>query len=357
MLTVKQINELKEHLDRAQNPIFYYDNDCDGLCSFLILRRYLGRGKGVAVRSFPDLNAQYARKARELNADYVFVLDKPIIAKEFIEEIGKLQLPLVWIDHHNVSKEDSFKESENFFIYNPTKNTGKDKSEEPVTYLSMKLSGRKEDLWLGVIGCIADHYLPDFSEEFGQRYSEFWGKVKEPFEAYYNTEIGRIAQSFNFGLKDSTTNIVNMQNFLTSCKGPDEVLMEVSGNYSFRKKYKEIKKKYDELLERAKKQIYDDLIFFDYAGDLSISSDISNELSYLYPKKYIAVAYKKGSSTNISLRGKSVKKILERIIAKLENASGGGHEDAVGARIKTEDLDKFKEFLILEVNKNERSKN
>jgi len=355
MLTSKQINELKEHLDKAQNPIFYYDNDCDGLCSFLILRRYLGRGKGVAVRSFPDLNAQYARKARELNADYAFVLDKPVIAKEFIEEIGKLQLPLIWIDHHNVSMDDSFKESENFFIYNPTKNAGKDKSEEPVTYLCMKLSGRKEDLWLGVIGCIADHFMPDFADEFGERYSEFWGKVKEPFEAYYKTEIGRIAQAFNFGLKDSTTNIVNMQNFLTSCKGPDEALIEVSGNYSFRRKYKEIKKKYDGLLEKAKDAIYDKVLFFEYSGDLSISSDIANELSYLHPKKCIAVAYKKAGFANISLRGKNVKGILENILKNFENASGGGHEDAVGARIKTEDLDKFKEFLILEVNKNERS--
>lgn len=355
MLTSKQINELKEHLEKAQNPVFYYDNDCDGLCSFLILRRYLGRGKGVAVRSFPDLNAQYARKARELNADYVFVLDKPVIAKEFIEEIGKLQLPLVWIDHHDVEI-TNFKEFSNLFVYNPTKNAGKDKSEEPVTYLCMELSGRKEDLWLGVIGCIADHYLPDFAYEFGERYGEFWGKIKGPFDAYYKTEIGRVAQAFNFGLKDSTTNVINMQNFLTSCKGPDEVLMEVSGNYSFRKRFREIRKKYDELLEKAKNAIYDKALFFEYSGDLSISSDIANELSYFYSKKYIAVAYKKAGFANISLRGKNVKGILENILKNFENASGGGHEDAVGARVKTEDVNKFKEFFILEANKNEGSK-
>ncbi len=355
MLSEKQLSELKEHLEKAQNPIFYYDNDCDGLCSFLILRRYLGRGKGVAVRSFPDLNAQYARKARELNADYVFVLDKPVIAKEFIEEIVRLGLPLVWIDHHDVEILD-YKKFENVFVYNPTKNFGKERSEEPVSYWCMKLSGRKEDLWLGVIGCVADHFMPDFADEFGERYSEFWGKVHEPFDAYYRTEIGRVAQAFNFGLKDSTSNIVHLQNFLISCKGPEEVLMEVTGNYSFRKKYREIRRKYDELLDRAKKNIRGKTIFFEYGGDLSISSDISNELSYLYPKKYVVVAYKKGSVANISLRGKSVKTILEKILEKFENASGGGHEDAVGARIKTEDLERFKELFLMEVN-NERSKN
>ena len=102
MLTEKQISEIKEHLEKAQNPIFYYDNDCDGLCSFLLLRRFLDRGKGVAVRRFPDLDAQYAKKARELNADYVFILDKPTVEKGFFEEIERLNLPVVWIDHHDV---------------------------------------------------------------------------------------------------------------------------------------------------------------------------------------------------------------------------------------------------------------
>ena len=48
MLSEKQMQELKEHLDRAQNPLFFFDNDADGLCSFLLLARYIGRGKGVA---------------------------------------------------------------------------------------------------------------------------------------------------------------------------------------------------------------------------------------------------------------------------------------------------------------------
>jgi single-stranded DNA-specific DHH superfamily exonuclease len=63
----------------------------------------------------------------------------------------------------------------------------------------------------------------------------------------------------------------------------------------------------------------------------------------LYPKKYIVVAFKNGAIANLSMRGKNVRKILEKIIEKLEGASGGGHEEAVGARIKVEDLDKFKE--------------
>lgn len=32
MLTEKQISEIREHLEKAQNPLFFFDND-DGLCS------------------------------------------------------------------------------------------------------------------------------------------------------------------------------------------------------------------------------------------------------------------------------------------------------------------------------------
>jgi single-stranded DNA-specific DHH superfamily exonuclease len=350
MLTEKQIEEIKEHLEKAQNPVFFYDNDCDGLCSFLLLRRFLGRGKGVAVRSYPDLNEQYAKKAEELNADYVFVLDKPVVSKEFIEEIGRLNLPLVWIDHHAFEGEINAEEIENLWVYDPARNKGKEKSEEPVTYWCYKIANRKEDLWLGVIGCIADHFLPDFSEEFAERYGEFWGKgMKEPFDAYYNTEIGRIAQAFNFGLKDSTSNIVRLQNFLVSCNGPDEVFLEMTGNHSFRKKYQEIRKRYDGFLEKAKECVKGDLLFFAYGGDLSISADISNELSYLYPGKYIVVAYRKGEFSNISLRGDNVRGILERVLKNFQDATGGGHENAVGARIKTEDLEEFENVLGEEV--------
>lgn len=350
MFTQLQSGEILEHLERAQNPIFYYDNDADGLCSFILLRKFLGRGKGVAVRSFPDLNASYARKARELNADYVFILDKPVVSREFVDEILSIGLPIVWIDHHNVPQQEEFANMENVFIYNPARSGQKNSTieSEPVTYLVYSLTKRKEDMWLAMIGCIADHHLPDFSQNFRESYPEFWGKVKEPFDAYYNTEIGKIARALNFGLKDSVTNVVKLQNFLISCSSPGEVFSEGHGNMPFIKKYNEIRKKYDVLLEKARENVGDKLIFFSYSGETSMSSDISNELSYLYPKKYIVVAYMNGSVANISMRGKNVREILKKVLLEVEG-SGGGHENAVGARVNTADLEKFKEVLEREI--------
>ena len=75
MLTKKQIEEIRGHLNSSQNPLFLFDNDQDGLCSFLLLQKYLGRGKGFPVKSSPSLTQDYFRKVEEFNADYIFVLD------------------------------------------------------------------------------------------------------------------------------------------------------------------------------------------------------------------------------------------------------------------------------------------
>ena len=120
MLAKKQLEEIRTHLEKAQNPVFYYDNDADGLCAFLLLRRFIGRGYGVAIRSYPDLNEQYLRKAEQLKADYIFILDKPVISKEFISAVDLMQIPIVWIDHHDMNNSDdakSFSKLKNFYLY------------------------------------------------------------------------------------------------------------------------------------------------------------------------------------------------------------------------------------------------
>ena len=347
MLSESKCKEIREHLEKSQNPVFYYDNDEDGLCSFLIFSRFLGRGKGIAVRSYPDLNVSYAQKARELGADAVFILDKPILDPEFLKALKELSLPVIWIDHHELQGE-SFEVDESFFSYNPL--YGKPKSSEPVTYWAQKICRRKEDIWIAIMGCIADHYLPDFAEDFARQHPDLWGRnIIKPFDAYYRTEIGKLARALNFGLKDSTTNVVHLQNYLIKCSSPSEVLMDVPGNAQFRTTYGKLYSRYSSLLEQALLCKQGALVFFSYGGETSMSSQLSNELVYRFSDCVIGVAYTNAGITNISLRGDNVRDILIRILPKLSNATGGGHPNAVGARIQSADLLKFRELLLEEV--------
>jgi len=100
MLTPTQLEQIREKLESSQNPLFFYDNDADGLCSFLILRRSLDRGRGVTIKSFPDLKEQYTKKIDELNPDTIIILDKAEISKEFADHAEKKGIPIIWIDHH-----------------------------------------------------------------------------------------------------------------------------------------------------------------------------------------------------------------------------------------------------------------
>ncbi len=343
MLSKKQSKELREHLERAQNPFFLYDNDADGLCSFLLLRRWLGRGIGVAVRSYPELHAGYAQKAQAAGADAVFVLDKPVLSKAFVAAIAAAHLPLIWIDHHTVPGQEF--EYTNLHIYNPAR-AKRNKSGEPVTQLVYELIGTSKDNWIALMGCIADHYLPSWAEMFAKEYPEYWGAgIKQPFDAYYMTEIGRLAQALNFGLKNATSQVVALQNYLLTCTHPGAVLAEVPSTVFFRKHYQFLRKKYLSLLEKAEQQLKGNLLFFMYAGEISMSADLANELCYKHPGKVIAVAYQRGGIVTISLRGRQVKRILEKILPLFPGASGGGHDDAVGARIRAEDLRRFRELL------------
>jgi single-stranded DNA-specific DHH superfamily exonuclease len=341
MLSDKQLEEIKSHLNAAQNPVFFFDNDQDGLCSFLLLQKYIGRGKGFPIKTSPAMTKDYFRKVEEFNSDYIFILDKPEVSEEFVDEVEKKNIPIVWIDHHNISKE---KIPSYINYYNPLLN--KDKTNEPVTYICQQIANRREDLWIAVVGCISDNLVPDFYKEFMKDFPDLCKDYKNAFDLFYGSEIGRIARILGFGLKDNISNVISMIKFLISCKTPYDFLEENNKNKTIHKRFQEIDKKYQKILLKAKKFASSKkLLFFKYAGDTSMSSDISNGLKYLFPEKFIIVVYTKGVKANISGRGKNVREVVLKSIDGLENATGGGHENAVGAQIKKEDLEQFEKNI------------
>lgn len=333
MLSKKELEQIKDILEKSQNPLFFFDNDVDGFCSFIIFQKSIQRGKGVAIKSFPELDKLYLKKVEELNPDHVFILDKPKVSKDFLDGLFEKGIPLTWIDHHEVEVDEETKEKINYFNSFP--------SSEPTTYLAYKTFERKSEKWLAIVGCIGDNYMPEFAEDYAEENKEFLSTTKSPFDCMYKTEIGKISTMINFGLKDSTTNVLHMIKLFIKSNNPTDILDENTETKHLHQKYDQLMKQMTILLKKAE-PVGKKLILLEYAGETSMSSELANKLQFDNPDKHVLVMYKKQDVGNISVRGKKAKEFLLKSIKNILGATGGGHPEACGARIPTENLEEFK---------------
>ena len=97
MLTNKQYQQIKDELDNCQNPLFFFDDDPDGLCAFLLLYRYAKEGHGFVVKTHPKLDIRSLPKIEQFDADKVFILDVALVDQDFLDGC---KVPAIWIDHH-----------------------------------------------------------------------------------------------------------------------------------------------------------------------------------------------------------------------------------------------------------------
>ena len=333
MLDEQQLREIRGWLEKAQNPVFFFDNDVDGLVSFLLLQRFIGRGRGVAIKSFPQLDKGYARKISEFKPDVIFILDKPMVDRQFFEAAALENIPIVWIDHHPLQETP-----ENVYYYNPLE--GEHVSSEPVSYLCYKVV--RKDLWLAAVGCVSDCFIPDFMDEFRKKYPDLVNGMETAQDIFYKTELGKIATIFLFGLKDTTTNVVKMLRALEQAKDPYEILSGEKKYETMIKRYEFLNKKFEKLFEKADEAAKHSrkMVFFKYEGETKMSSEISNKLIYKYPDKIVIAANIHGEKANMSLRGMRVRMLLENALEKVEGR-GGGHEEACAASVKADDLERF----------------
>ena len=340
MLTEKENLEIREYLQNASAPLFYFDNDQDGCASYLLLRRFIGKGAGIPVKTSP-LDMDYFRRVDEFDPDVVFILDQPTVSLEFFDKLNERGIVIVWIDHH----ENNIEEIPPYVhYYNPL--YSETHTNVPVTSICYDITSKKDDIWLAVVGCIADRYMPVFYDEFIKKYPDMGVEAKDPFKVFYGSSIGTISRMIGTGLKDRTTNVVKMMRFLSSVKTPYEILEEKRENHTMHKRFEDIDSKFKRLIDKAKNCVDDsDILVFKYSGETSMSADIANKLSYLYPKKNIVVAYVKGVRVNLSIRGSGIKEKALVAIKDLPHATCGGHDDAVGAQLDENQLDEFLEKL------------
>ena len=194
-LTTDEIKYIRHELENCARPLFLFDDDPDGLTSFLLLYRFKKEGKGVVVKSSPTVPVDYIRKVVEHQPDIIFILDKPMVSEEFIK--GCKGTKIIWIDHHAPQKMEGVK------YFNPRIHD--DEDNRPTCYWAHKVV--EQDLWIAMAGIVGDWSLPDdVTNEFKEKYPDLLGKdVNRPQDALFNSKIGRIPRMFSFLLKGRTS--------------------------------------------------------------------------------------------------------------------------------------------------------
>ncbi len=337
ILPKEQIKQLREALESSKRPLFYYDDDPDGLCSFLLLYRFIKEGKGVMVKTTSNLTKEWARYAREYSPDNIFILDVPVVEQEFIDEIS---VPIYWIDHHMPVERTKIN------YYNPRLQDIK--AYIPTTRMAYEVV--KQDIWIAAVGCVADWYLPDFKTKIRREYPELLNKdTNDPESALFKSTVGKLARIFAFLLKGKTGEVLTSIKILTKITSPNEILLGTTpAGKNLRKRFENINVRYEALLQSSLQTKADgSFFFFKYAEDQwSFSSELSNELAYRYPTKTTIVCREKDGEYKCSFRSRD-KPILPALQKALEGVEGrgGGHDNACGAAIKSADFERFMQNL------------
>ena len=208
MITLKQIRTM---IEKSENPLIFFDDDPDGLVSYLLVRKHFGKGKGVAVKGKPMLDESYLLSVRKYNPDLVVVLDKPIVEQGFVDRVN---VPIVWIDHHPVVDIKGVK------YYNPR--IKDDKDNRCVSYWCYQLT--KENMWVAAVGIIADYQKPSFLKTFIKKYPKLLKKFKNQKDAMFNSNLGRLIRIFGHSLKGRTDDVNRNIDVLVKIEDPYELL-------------------------------------------------------------------------------------------------------------------------------------
>ena len=332
MLTQKEAEYLRKELDTARNPLFLHDADGDGLGAYLVLYRINKEGKHIALTKTSCVGVQFLRKVEEINPDKIFVLDVPLMEQEFADKVNR---PIFWIDHHPPQDIKKVK------YYNP-----RIKDPEayiPTTMMAYQISQKPEDMWLAVAGCLADHYKPDFLNEFIKLHPGWLDKEEDLPTMLFKRQIGKLAKLLFFIQKGPSSEVRKSVKILTKISSPDEIFKEETPAGKFiHKRFQKIDEMFEELLKTAKKSVSRSklILFFYTEQQWSFTANLANELFGLNPTKYVIIARKKDGWVKCSLRGDNVLIYLKEALQGIDG-SGGGHPVSCGAVINEKDWDRF----------------
>ena len=265
----------------------------------------------------------------------MFIWKKPLVDQEFIDRVN---VPILWIDHHGPYEKKGIK------YYNPRLKNKEDG--RPTSYWCYKIV--RENMWISMVGCIGDYFLPEFTKEFSKRYPKLVNKLNLD-KIKFDSELGKLVKIISFMLKGKISEVNEFIEILSGINDPCEILnMTTKRGKEIYQKYDRVNKLYIKLLNEALNSSTKDKLFLHLyvSSSITFNQELANELIYKLPKKIVVVGREKDNMMRLSIRSRRLilPKIIDKALKGL-NGVGGGHEHACGVKVAKEDFPEFIERI------------
>lgn len=315
--------------------VVLHHSDADGLCSAAILMRHLD-SRGVETESIisadPVIHTNLFNEIENENPENLILLDLGGEAGPSIRRLSKKMNVLV-IDHHQIFEND-FGGAD---FLNPHLFELPDESVAPTSYLVYKTVGNLD--WISAIGVVADR---------GEKpCSGFLDDVRERYDADFEKLVNLLDSA------DAAKKSKEALQLLLKAEKPED-LLENDRLEQYESLVSLEVRQIIKAHEEEGKWLSDDVFFYEISSDFEIKGNISNQLQEIYPDKVIIVGEIEGDSFNLSFRTErkdvDFPKAIKASIEGMEEATGGGHAGAAGAKVPLENKKEFLEKFIKSLN-------
>jgi single-stranded DNA-specific DHH superfamily exonuclease len=330
------INEIKQE----DNIAILTHTDLDGIASGIFLERVL-KSKNLKTKllKFGDYKNDILKKLKPtLNKEKIsklFILDMAIDSFAF-QDFEKLrnEIDIFLIDHH---PSNPLLNNYKCIIKGETSNC----AAQIINFLGKVFTDFKDEEWL---------LIPTMISEFSFKNQD---NLKLIQKAYPNTNEINIFGSGPGKIYEIITNGIiylndNLKKVYDLVSKKELIVLE---------KYhkiinEEIEKEIESLWKNAEYYKEKKLYFYFLKPKHRIKAIIATKISLKKPECSFILVTEEGDKNflNVSARNQSMNrdmnKLMKQGIEGLENANGGGHVAAAGARFAKKDLSKFKENLL-----------
>lgn len=377
-----KLEYIQSILENKQHKTFiFHDNDCDGLSSYLILKKTFRNVVGGHFISKEEYSQEVAIENIPKFATHILFVDTPQIEESTLETLSEKygQENILILDHHVINKhvEKNLKKFKNIFYTNPLLFNENDS--RPITFWAYILSHENKEMYLqALIGSISDFYTTSLfsdidigSNEIKELFKPFdlekLNLVKEnvsnhPFyyqenltenaeiitELSYTTQIGLLKQFFDFIFKDYRQS----QQFIKEIKELSlfDILGHInSANYSPFQDFSLYYKKYDKILQKSyqkfESQENKKYILIEHKGRTSYNRQLSEKARFELNVEFCCSMHQKYERSTISGSVRTIQNLnLHEILPILfegTSAKFGGHPNACGFQIPENEKEIF----------------